>query len=72
MTRFKIPQALLRPDFAVLYPGIAPNEWRPATVMTDQVLALRIRGKHQVPLTREHVLDAAHFEFRDVGLTRAS
>jgi hypothetical protein len=72
MTRPKIPHALLRPDFAPLYPGIPPNEWRPAAVMTDQVLALRLRAKHRVPLTRDHVLDAAHFEFRDVGLARAS
>jgi hypothetical protein len=40
--------------------------------MIDQVLALRLRGKHRVPLTRDHALDAAHFEFRDVGLARAS
>jgi hypothetical protein len=72
MTRSKIPQALLRPDFAPLYPGIPPNEWRPASVMTDQVLALRLRGKHRIPLTRDHVLDAAHFEFRDVGLSATS
>jgi hypothetical protein len=72
MTRPKIPQALLRPDFAPLYPGIPPNEWRPAAVMTDQVLALRLRAKHRVPLTRDHVLDAAHFEFRDVGLSATS
>src|SRR5437762_209223 len=58
MTRPKIPQALLRPDFAVLYPGIPPNEWRPAAVMTDQVLTLRLRAKHRVPLTRDHALDA--------------
>jgi hypothetical protein len=72
MTRPKIPHALLRPDFAPLYPGIPPNEWRPAAVMTDQVLALRLREKHRVPLTRDHALDAAHFEFRDVGLARVS
>jgi hypothetical protein len=67
MTRPKIPQALLRPAFAPLYPGIPPNEWRPAAVMTDQVLALRLRGQRNVPFTRDHALDAAHFEFRDVA-----
>jgi hypothetical protein len=72
MTRPKIAQALLRPDFAPLYPGIPPNEWRPAAVMTDQVLALRLRRKRRVPLTRDHVLDVAHFEFRDVGLSVTS
>ncbi|MFL5494303.1 MAG: hypothetical protein ACJ8DC_07975 [Gemmatimonadales bacterium] len=67
MVRPKIPQALLRPAFAPLYPGIPPNEWRPAAVMTDQVLALRLRRHRDVPFTRDHVLDATHFEFRDVA-----
>jgi hypothetical protein len=72
MIRPKIQQALLRPAFAPLYPGIPSNEWRPAAVMTDQVLALLLRAKHRVPLTRDHVLDAAHFEFRNVGLSVTS
>jgi hypothetical protein len=61
-----IRQALLRPEFAHLYPGIAANEWLPAAVLTDQVLALRLRARDRVPLTRERVLDEAHFEFRGV------
>jgi hypothetical protein len=67
MKRPQIAQALLRPAFAPLYPGIPPNEWRPAAVMTDQVLAIRINTKHQVPVTRDRALDTAHFEFRTVA-----
>jgi hypothetical protein len=62
-----IRQALLRPEFAHLYPGIAANEWLPAAVLTDQVLALRLRARDRVPLTRDRVLDGAHFEFRGVA-----
>jgi hypothetical protein len=66
MSRPGIRQALLRPEFAHLYPGIPANEWLPAAVLTDQVLALRLRARERVPLTRERVLDQAHFDFRGV------
>jgi hypothetical protein len=67
MNRPGIRQALLRPEFAHLYPGIAANEWLPAAVVTDQVLALKLRGKERVPLTRDRALDERHFEFRGVA-----
>jgi hypothetical protein len=67
MNRPGIRQALLKPEFAHLYPGIAANEWLPAAVVTDQVLALRLRGKERVPLTRDRALDERHFEFRGVA-----
>jgi len=67
VTRPGIRQALLKPAFAHLYPGIAANEWQPAAVMTDQVLALKLRAMRQVPVTRERVLDDEHFEFRGVA-----
>jgi hypothetical protein len=66
MNRPGIRQVLLKPEFAHLYPGIAANEWLPAAVVTDQVLALRLRGKDKVPLTRDRALDDRHFEFRGV------
>ena len=66
MNRPGIRQALLKPEFAHLYPGIAANEWLPAAVVTDQVLALKLRGKDRVPLTRDRALDERHFEFRGV------
>jgi hypothetical protein len=66
MTRPSIRQAMLKPEFAHLYPGIAANEWQPAAVLTDQVLSLRLRARDRVPLTRDRVLDERHFEFRGV------
>ena len=45
MNRPGIRQAMLKPAFAHLYPGIAANEWQPAAVMMDQVLALRLRKR---------------------------
>ncbi|HET8837168.1 MAG TPA: hypothetical protein VFN08_20765 [Gemmatimonadales bacterium] len=67
MNRPGIRQVLLRPEFAQLYPGIAANEWLPAAVVTDQVLALKLQGKERVPLTRDRALDERHFEFRGVA-----
>ena len=72
MTRPGIRQALLKPAFAHLYPGIPANEWQPVAVMMDQVLALRLRALDQVPLTRDRALDRAHFEFRGVASAGAS
>jgi hypothetical protein len=66
VTRPGIRQAMLKPEFAHLYPGIAANEWLPAAVLTDQVLALRLRARERVPLTRDRALDERHFEFRGV------
>jgi hypothetical protein len=62
--RADVRQALLKSGFAHLYPGIPPGEWQPASVMVNQVLALRSgaassRGGH-----RDRVLDGRHFEFR--------
>jgi hypothetical protein len=65
MTRPGIRQALLRPAFAHLYPGIPANEWQPAEVMMDQVLALR-------PRARDRALDGMHFEFRGVASSGAA
>ena len=67
MNRPGIRQALLKPAFAHLYPGIAANEWQPAAVMMDQVLALRLRTHSQVPVTRDRALNDTHFEFRGVA-----
>jgi hypothetical protein len=67
MNRRDIRQALLKPAFAHLYPGIPANEWQPAAVMMDQVLALRLRAHDRVPVTRDRALSDAHFEFRGVA-----
>jgi hypothetical protein len=67
-----IRQAMLKPAFAHLYPGIAANEWQPAAVMMDLVLALRLRQLGGIPLTRDRALDEVHFEFRGVPSSGAS
>ena len=63
--RSHVRQAMLKPAFAYLYPGIPANEWQPAAVMTDLVLALRPRVV-SASLARDRVLDGPHFEFRGV------
>lgn len=63
--RADVRQALLRSGFAHLYPGIPPEEWQPAAVMTDMVVALR-SGAPQTTAqqSRHRVLDDRHFMFR--------
>jgi hypothetical protein len=63
--RSDVRQAMLKPEFAHLYPGIPANEWQPAAVMTDLVMALRPRGATG-PVDRDRALDGPHFEFRGV------
>jgi hypothetical protein len=63
--RSDVRQAMLKPEFAHLYPGIPANEWQPAAVMTDLVMALRPRGPTG-PIARDRALDGPHFEFRGV------
>lgn len=62
--RADVRQALLRSGFAHLYPGIPPGEWHPATVMVNQVRALRADAGHGSSQRRDRVLDERHFEFR--------
>ena len=63
---------MLKPAFAHLYPGIPANEWQPAAVLMDQVLALKLRSLRQVPVTRDRVLDDENFEFRGVASAGSS
>jgi hypothetical protein len=72
MTRPGIRQALLRPAFAYLYPGIPANEWQPAEAMMDQVLALRPQALGQASGIRDRALDGTHFEFRGVASSGAA
>jgi hypothetical protein len=63
VTRGEIQQALLKPAFARLYPGIRANEWYPVAAMLDLVrTSKRHLGERMPPA--EHVLDAEHFAFR--------
>src|SRR4051812_2589168 len=62
--RADVRQALLKSGFAHLYPGIAPEEWQPASVMVNQVVALRSGAPSRRGGNRDRVLDWRHFEFR--------
>jgi hypothetical protein len=62
--RADVRQALLKSGFAHLYPGIAPGEWQPASVMVNQVLAVRSGPTSTRGGNRDRVLDSRHFEFR--------
>lgn len=58
-----VQQALLKPEFAQLYPGVASNEWQPAELMLEQVNATFQRRSAAPPSARD-ALDPAHFAFR--------
>ncbi|HEY9507038.1 MAG TPA: hypothetical protein VIQ27_13775 [Gemmatimonadales bacterium] len=58
-----IQQALLKPEFAHLYPGVLSNEWQPAELMLEQVNATFQRRSRALPRTRD-ALDPAHFALR--------
>jgi len=61
-------QARLRPEFATLYPGVPPNEWRPIGELLDCVAAARLRGgRRSGELLQGRPLDDRHFEFRGAG-----
>jgi hypothetical protein len=55
-------EARLRADAANLYPGIPPDVWMRAAIMTDIVLSRRLQlGRASLG---GRALDPAHFEFR--------
>ena len=58
-----IQQALLRPEFAHLYPGVASNEWQPAGLMLEQVSAT-FQRRSAAPRRIREALNPAHFAFR--------
>jgi hypothetical protein len=54
-------QVRLRPQSAHLYPGIPPNEWWPAWLMAERLLAL---AEAQGAPPQQRVCDPSHFHFR--------
>ena len=54
-------QVRLKPQYAQLYRGIPPNEWWPAWLMAEQLLA---RAEAQGVPELERVCDPSHFVFR--------
>ena len=61
-----VRQALLKSEFAHLYPGIVSNEWQPARMLLAQVTSIgrRRRGALREP---EDTLDPVHFAFRETS-----
>lgn len=62
--RADVRQALLKSGFSHLYPGIPTDEWHPAAVMANLVLAARGSHRPQASVDRDRILDERHFQFR--------
>jgi hypothetical protein len=61
-----VRQALLKSEFAYLYPGIVSNEWQPATMVLAQVTKIG-RRRRGAPREPEDTLDPVHFAFRETS-----
>ena len=57
-------EARLRLEHAHLYPGVEPNRWECARVLSDKVLACRLLMPSGGFVLNERALHAEHFEFR--------
>jgi hypothetical protein len=57
-------EARLKPEHAHLYPGIEPNRWEGARVLSDKVLAVRLLLPSAGFVLNERALHPEHFEFR--------
>ena len=54
-------QVRLKPEYAHLYRGIPPNEWWPAWLMAERLLAL---AESQGLPSQERICNPSHFQFR--------
>ena len=54
-------QVRLRPEHVHLYPGIPPNEWWPAWLMAERLLAL---AESQGLPPQQRICNPSHFQFR--------
>jgi hypothetical protein len=61
--RADVRQALLKPAYAHLYPGIPHSEWQPAAVVAQLVHNVRPHVRQRAN-GRSRILDERHFEFR--------
>ncbi len=57
-------EARLRPEFAVLYPGLEPGAWQDAAVLAEQVLSEHLLRPSPGYMLSDRVLTKEHFEFR--------
>jgi hypothetical protein len=58
-----VRQALLKPAFKHLYPGIVANEWLPASALLAEVNTISRRRGAGRPVAQD-TLDPKHFAFR--------
>jgi hypothetical protein len=66
-----VRQALLRPAFKHLYPGIVPNEWLPASALLAEVNTISRRRGAARPVAQD-ALDPKHFAFRGTSSAGAN
>ena len=57
-------EARLKPEHAHLYPGIQPDRWEGARILSDKVLACRLLQPSGGFVLNERALHPEHFEFR--------
>jgi hypothetical protein len=66
-------EARLRQQFATLYAGVPPEEWRPIRVVLDCVAAARLLGgRRSGEMLAGRPLDDRHFEFRGGSARRGT
>jgi hypothetical protein len=63
-------EARLRPEFAELYPPLAPDVWEPAAELGAKMLLWQVQ-QHGPGALVQRTLEETHFEFRG-GWTRGS
>ena len=63
-----VRQALLKPAFKHLYPGIVPNEWLPASALLAEVNTISRRRS----TASQDALNPAHFAFRGTSSAGAN
>ena len=66
-----VRQALLKPAFKHLYPGIVPNEWLPASALLAEVNTISRRRGAAQPVAQD-ALDPRHFAFRGTSSAGAN
>ena len=57
-------QARLRPEFAQAYPPLTADVWEAAAVITEKLIAWRLRRAQGGLFGWDRVLNPEHFEFR--------
>jgi hypothetical protein len=65
-----VRQALLRPAFKHLYPGIVANEWLPASALLAEVNTISQNRRAARAVMRD-ALDPEHFAFRGTSSSGA-